>query len=795
MGRVYCTSGASRYEQPCDLCRMGSVAATVALQDGVEPPEPQVLVTAASSYRASSLCPGALAKDDSRESGFRRLNKPLRFHVEPESMIITRYTGSTYASSPHCHGESERLRYAERHRYNERISLGMDSVQVSQMANRNTMAPSTIGNDLLQELAGGEPERLCQIVTPIGMLGYGFSEPQTEAALQKTAKFSTPTALVLDSGSTDSGPSKLALGSMTCPRAAYVRDLRRLLQLRFKYKVPLLVSSAGGDGSDEHVDEFVDIIREISDEPDNRSWDLKVLAIYSGIPKSLVLEKLEDGKITGCGESVPALTTQDVQQTPRIVAQMGPEPFIDAMAANPDFNVIIGGRAYDPSPYIAFCAYHSLKSKHNNIFTLGSHPLGSFTHMGKIMECGGLCATPKSAGALAYIYKDHSFDITPLDPNARCTPLTVAAHTLYEKSRPDILYGPGGYLDLTNAKYTQLPDKVSVRVRGTTFHFSHADGLPYTVKLEGARVTGFRTLIMGSFRDPILIPQIYSFLDRIKDTMVDHHTHVTESWDVGWHVYGHTPNTKEVFIVGEVLAESQAVATSLASIARVWCAHAAYPGQKATSGNFAMGIGGKMEIETQECTEFSVYHLMPLNEGEEGAMDDARSLFRWKRFEIGKREKGIDSPQPVLNGSSNHAAKIKQIKKPSFQSVASLEPPHTLIDIAKVVRSKNAGPYEITLDVMFDDPKVYQVVKNSGLLGSDVISRLYAVAPENIIWCGFFDVAMAFKATIPRTRAGKGVCSGGFMENDVHGSQQYVPLMELELSDGLIQDLGALKSL
>lgn len=112
-------------------------------------------------------------------------------------------------------------------------------------------------------------EPLCQIVTPVGMMGYGFSEEHTASALEKFSQFSTPTALVLDSGSTDSGPSKLALGSTTCPRSSYVRDFRKLLNLAMRYRVPVLVSSAGGDGSDEHVDLFLSIIREICEEPQN----------------------------------------------------------------------------------------------------------------------------------------------------------------------------------------------------------------------------------------------------------------------------------------------------------------------------------------------------------------------------------------------------------------------------------------------------------------------------------------------------------------------------------------------
>ncbi len=129
------------------------------------------------------------------------------------------------------------------------------------------MAPSA--TDITESQC--QPERLCQIITPVGMLGYGFEESLTEAAIQQFASVSTPTALILDSGSTDSGPSKLALGTMTCPRSSYERDIGKLLRLVVKYNVKLLVSSAGGDGSDEHVDEFIKIIREITNENGNES--------------------------------------------------------------------------------------------------------------------------------------------------------------------------------------------------------------------------------------------------------------------------------------------------------------------------------------------------------------------------------------------------------------------------------------------------------------------------------------------------------------------------------------------
>ncbi|ETS79692.1 hypothetical protein PFICI_09545 [Pestalotiopsis fici W106-1] len=660
---------------------------------------------------------------------------------------------------------------------------------------------------------------LCQVITPVGMMGYGFSEEQVQAALENFSHFATPTAIILDSGSTDSGPSKLALGTTTCPRSSYERDFRKLLGFSKKYQVPLLMSSAGGDGSDEHVDLFLEIIREIAQESEHSDWKLKVLAIYSEVPKTVVLDKLSSGKIQGCGESVPALTPETVDATPRIVAQMGPEPLLDAIKAHPDYNVLIAGRAYDLAPYVAFTVQNALSARGLADYTdLSPQELGCISHMGKILECGGLCATPKGPGALGIMNQDLTFDIRPLDPKSRCTPLSVAAHTLYEKTRPDKLIGPGGYIDIANSKFNQLEDGRTVRVQGSVFHASRHEGTTYTVKLEGARVAGYRTLTMGSFKDPILIPQVHSFLDSVKAFAGSQHSHISEKWDIGFHTYGfdeHNPDfvPSEVFVVAECIAESQEVATSLASTVRVHCVHGSYPNQKATSGNFAMGIGGMFELETKQCAEFSVYHLMPLPEGQEGCRpastsqtdtDGQRGLFRWQEYTIGNgstynkiRGTTTASGAAVCQQTKNLANSAKLMTNGKAAVHRQLKPcfegrPQTLVDVAKVVRSKNSGPYEITLDVMFDNMDVYQTIKASGLLDSKCISRLFGVPEDEVIWCDFFDVAMAFKATIPRRRRGQPACSGDYLENDVHGSQQYIPLVKLALPEGLQQKLEAL---
>ena len=95
------------------------------------------------------------------------------------------------------------------------------------------------------------------------MLGYGFDEAELELGLGLARRNGSPTAIILDSGSTDSGPAKLALGSMTTPRSSYERDLRKIIAAVKRHRVPLLIGSAGGDGSDAHVKVFLDIISEL----------------------------------------------------------------------------------------------------------------------------------------------------------------------------------------------------------------------------------------------------------------------------------------------------------------------------------------------------------------------------------------------------------------------------------------------------------------------------------------------------------------------------------------------------
>ncbi|UZP35084.1 hypothetical protein NXS19_002900 [Fusarium pseudograminearum] len=589
---------------------------------------------------------------------------------------------------------------------------------------------------------------ICQIITPVGMLGYGFDEKIIHQELTRLTLNGVPTAMIMDSGSTDSGPQKLALGSMSCPRSAYAQDLTKLLRLVHTFQVPLIFSSAGGDGTDEHVQIMQDIIREITEEEGNSDYSFNTISLFSSINKTTILQH-----------------EADIEASLHVVAQMGYEPFLDAMNTNPDFDVIIGGRAYDPSPYAAYCA-HQLMRQTSDLSEEQLHSsLGGFLHMGKILECGGQCSTPKSHGAVATVYATGLFDVRPTAPDSKCSPLSVAAHTLYENTRPDILKGPGGSIHLQDSKYEQLSDGRSVRVSGSKYRSSEEDGLPYQFKLEAARIVGYRSMFMGSIKDHILIPQIDKLLARVKLYVAQQHTEPTSEWKLDFHVYGKGQSSStglgQLFIVGEALASTQKLANNIASKARVGMIHAPYPGQKATAGNFGFGLGGLMEVELGPCAEFSLYHLMDLDPGEQRLFPVNRNmpqtlegpLLRGTISRIGKgpsepRKKNLVEIETNINP---HSQGVEHIAPTTDQPIRN---PKTLSDLCRILRSKNAGPYEITIDAMFSSKTNYDKIKASGILSSSKVAKAIGITEEDIIWIGFFDPAMSFKVTIPRIRMG-----------------------------------------
>jgi hypothetical protein len=103
-----------------------------------------------------------------------------------------------------------------------------------------------------------------------------------------------------------------------------------------------------------------------------------------------------------------------------------------------------------------------------------------------------------------------------------------------------------------------------------------------------------------------------------------------------------------------------------------------------------------------------------------------------------------------------------------------------LRDIASVIRSKNAGPFELTLDILLKDDETFELLRKANVINPSSIAKLYRIPESDVIGIVYFPNARAIKATIVRPCA-----SGALQERDVYGAQQHGPLVNFtfELED------------
>lgn len=439
-----------------------------------------------------------------------------------------------------------------------------------------------------------------KILSPCGILGYGFPKESFEAGLKDH-----PDAIVVDAGSTDAGPHKLGANVAIVSRQACKQDLEQLIVAGFEHKIPVIIGSAGGSGGKSHVEWTLDIIDEVIKE--HHLAPLKQAVIWADIPKEAVKERLKKGTLTPLGASVPLLTEKRLEETTGIVAQMGLEPILEAL--HQGAQLIVCGRAYDPAPFAAVGAYYG-------------KDLALSCHLGKILECGALCAEPGTTkDCMMGILKEDSFEVYPTNPARKCTAVSVAAHTFYEKDHPWKLHGPGITLKLNNCTFHECGNG-HVKVQGSRVE---TDG-PYQIKLEGARRAAYRTFVVAGVRDPILIGKLEEVEALVREGAVSQFPTIPkESFQIRFYNYGingvmgelepETSLPHEVGVLFEVVADSQETASILCSALRSTFMHYGYEGRKSTAGNLAFPFAPS-DVEFGAVYEFSVYHLMEVADGE-----------------------------------------------------------------------------------------------------------------------------------------------------------------------------------
>lgn len=451
-----------------------------------------------------------------------------------------------------------------------------------------------------------------KILAPTAILGYGFPEKSFVKGIERN-----PDLIAVDAGSIDPGPYYLGSGKSFTDRNSVKRDLEYMLIAAKKNNIPVAIGSAGGSGAKVHLDWNLDIIEEIMQE---NNLDLKVVVIDTELSKEYLIDKHNKGDITPLFPT-PGLTMDELTSSTNIVGQIGIEPFIEAFKMGAD--VVVAGRAYDPA---VFAALPIMK---------GYNP-GLSLHLGKILECASIAASPGSGrdcmlGTLGADY----FILEPMGENRKCTTGSVAAHSLYEKTNPYLLPGPGGLLDLTDTVYEQIDD-TRVKVKGSKF----VEAEKYTIKLEGAKLVGKRTISIAGVRDPIMIAQISEILEEVKAQVQDNFSGKNYEFNLNFHIYGKNgvmgalepvkEPAHELGIVIDVVAKEKVIADTICSFVRSTLLHFGYPNRKATAGNLAFPYSPS-DISAGDVYKFSVHHLLQnidpveiftikwLNEYEKGA--------------------------------------------------------------------------------------------------------------------------------------------------------------------------------
>jgi hypothetical protein len=439
-----------------------------------------------------------------------------------------------------------------------------------------------------------------RVLSPTAILGYGFPIESFNAGIKRK-----PHVIAVDAGSTDPGPYYLGAGKSFTDRNSVKRDLEIMIPAALEAGIPLIIGTAGGSGGKIHVNLTVNIIKEIIRE---KSLSFKLAIINSEFEKDFIKKNLRMGKISPL---YPAeqINEEDIDNAIRIVAQMGEEPFIEAL--NNGADIIIAGRAYDPSVFSALAIKEGFDK-------------GLAIHMGKILECAAIAAIPGSGSDCMFGYLRHDcFVLEPLSPLRRCTTLSVAAHTLYEKSNPYLLPGPGGAIDLQDCKFEQIDDN-KVRVSGSKF-------IPtpeYFVKLEGVRKVGYRTISCAGVKDPIMITEIDNITKSVTERVRNNfENYGIENFFLDFKVYGKNAVmgmfdnfdkgdesvSNELLIIIEAVAATQEQADTICGFARSTLLHFGYEGRISTAGNLAFPFSPS-DSKMGEVYEFSIYHLMKVDD-------------------------------------------------------------------------------------------------------------------------------------------------------------------------------------
>jgi hypothetical protein len=432
-----------------------------------------------------------------------------------------------------------------------------------------------------------------RLLSASSILGYGFPEDSLKRGIVRK-----PDMIGVDGGSTDPGAYYLGSGELLNSEAAMHRDLSLMLRAAISSRIPMVIGSCGGAGSDAHLTATVELTRRIAHE---EGLHFRLATIRADQDKNDIKRMVREGRVRAL-RNVPQLTEETVERASTIVGMMGPEPFMAALDAGA--NVILAGRSTDPAPW-AGCAMHA-----------GLPPAQSW-FAGKMLECGSTPALPKGHDCLFMTVRPDHIEAEPPNPARRCTPFSVAIHSLHENPSPIVHEEPGGLLDTSGCQFVAVTDR-AVKVSGMVWKPQ-----PYSIKLEGAELVGYRAITICATRDPVLISQLDHYLEDVREEIERRAANFgvqPSEYRLVFHAYGRNGvmgemepvkeiRSHEICLLIEVVSNTQQKANSVLAIARVVTPKVDFPGRLCKSGNMALPFSPS-DIAAGPVYRFSVFHVL-----------------------------------------------------------------------------------------------------------------------------------------------------------------------------------------
>lgn len=430
-----------------------------------------------------------------------------------------------------------------------------------------------------------------RILCASGALGFGIPRASLEAGFARR-----PHLVGCDMGSVDPGPHYLGSGEMGAAEVMARGDLEAVLTGACAVGIPVLVGTAGTAGAAVQVDKVAAIVREIAR---RKGLRFKMARIYADIDAGTVAEAVDAGNVRPL-RSMPALTKEDALACRAIVGQMGVEPFQRALEAGAD--VVIAGRSCDTAIFAA-------------VPLMLGFPIGPSIHLSKIVECASLCCIPGGPDPIMGILEGDTFVLESMDASRVVTPMSAAAHSLYEEADPYRIVEPDGVITLADVKFEAVDER---RVRGSGARWTPSAAC--TVKIEGASYEGERAILLAATADPRVIANIDAILTAVEKKARDVlPARALQNLSLSFRRYGldgvvawparPSAPPREVFLLGECIAPEADTAVAALAVVKQNLLHFGFEGRLSTGGNIAFPFTPP-EVRAGPAWCFRVYHVM-----------------------------------------------------------------------------------------------------------------------------------------------------------------------------------------